>query len=137
MVKLEDPTLPFAEVVARRRREQAATDAATFGLWASTHDWRTVYPEPTAVAGIGASEQALRDPEVDLTQQLIGASGGLLVDLGFQVCPIHESRGGSSRALATLDRRRGRPRDERSPRSGGVKLVTPFRLCAPRRSKKI
>ncbi len=88
MVKLEDPTLPFAEVVARRRREQAATDAATFGLWAATHDWRTVYPEPTAVAGIGASEQALRDPEVDLTQQLIGASGGLLVDLGFQVCPI-------------------------------------------------
>ena len=88
MVKLEDPTLPFADIVARHRREQAAADAATFGLWASTHDWRAVYTEPTAVAGIGASEQALSDPNVDLTQQLTGASGGLLVDLGFQLCPI-------------------------------------------------
>ena len=88
MVKLVDPTLPFADVVARRRREGAGAAATTFGLWASTHDWRTVYPEATAVAGIGASEQALRDPEVDLTQQLIGASAGLLVDLGFQVCPV-------------------------------------------------
>ena len=60
----------------------------TFGLWASTHDWQAVYPEPTAVAGIGASDQDLRDPEVDLTQQLIGGSAGLLVDLGFQVCPV-------------------------------------------------
>lgn len=88
MVKLEDPTLPFADIVARHRREQAAADAATFGLWASTHDWRAVYPEPTAIAAIGASEQALSDPNVDLTQQLTGASGGLLVDLGFQLCPI-------------------------------------------------
>ena len=88
MVKLVDPTLPFADVVARRRREQAGTAATTFGLWASTHDWRTVYPEPTAVAGIGASELALRDSAVDLTQRLIGGSAGLLVDLGFQVCPV-------------------------------------------------
>src|SRR5437899_12628812 len=88
MVKLEDPALPFADVVARRRRERAVTDAATFGLWAATRDWRTVYPEPTAVAGIGASERALLEPQVDLAQQLIGGSGGLLVDLGFQVCPI-------------------------------------------------
>ncbi|MGH3850312.1 MAG: hypothetical protein ACRDRT_11505 [Pseudonocardiaceae bacterium] len=88
MVKLEDPTLPFADVVARHRREQAAADAATFGLWASTHDWRAVYPEPTAVAGIGASEQALAEPYIDLAQRLTGASGGLLVDLGFQICPI-------------------------------------------------
>ena len=88
MVKLEDPTLPFADIVARHRREQAAADAATFGLWAATHDWRAVYPEPTAVAAVGASEQALSDPKVDQTQQLTGASGGLLVDLGFQLCPI-------------------------------------------------
>lgn len=88
MVKLVDPTLPFADVVARRRREGAGAAATTFGLWTSTHDWRTVYPEPTAVAGIGASEMALRDSAVDLTQQLIGASAGLLVDLGFQVCPV-------------------------------------------------
>lgn len=87
-MKLVDPTLPFAGVVARRRREGAGAAAAIFGLWASTHDWRTLYPEPTAVAGIGASEPALRAPEVDLTQRLIGASAGLLVDLGFQVCPI-------------------------------------------------
>ncbi len=94
MVKLEDPTLPFAEVVPRHRREHAAAAAATFGLWASTHDWRTVYPEPSAVAGIGASATALRDLDVDLTQQLLGASGGLLVDLGFQVCPIGAVTGG-------------------------------------------
>jgi len=88
MVKLVDPTLPFADVVARRRREGAGAAAATFGLWASTHDWRAVYPDATAVAGIGASDQALRDADVDFTQQVIGGSGGLLVDLGFQVCPI-------------------------------------------------
>ena len=88
MVKLEDPTLPFADVVARHRREQAPRAAATLGLRASTHDWRAVYPEPTAVAGIGASERALSDRQVDLTQRLTGASGGLLVDLGFQLCPI-------------------------------------------------
>lgn len=88
MVKLVDPTLPFADVIARHRRERAGTAASTFGLWASTHDWRTVYPAPTAVAGIGASEVALRDPALDLTQRLIGGSAGLLVDLGFQVCPV-------------------------------------------------
>jgi hypothetical protein len=70
------------------RAAGAGAAATTFGLWASTHDWRTLYPEPTAVAGIGASEPALRNPEVDLTQRLIGASAGLLVDLGFQVCPV-------------------------------------------------
>ena len=94
MVKLVDPTLPFADVVARRRRERATTDAAAFSLWAPTHDWRSVYPEPTAVAGIGASRQALSGSAVDLTQQLIGGSGGLLVDLGFQVCPIGAITGG-------------------------------------------
>ena len=88
MVKLEDPTLPFADVVARHRREQAPRAAVTFGLWASTHDWRAVYPDPTAVAGVGASERALSDSHIDLTQRLTGASGGLLVDLGFQLCPI-------------------------------------------------
>lgn len=87
-MKLVDPTRPFAEIAARRRRDRAATDAATFGLWTATHDWRSVYPDPTVIAGIGASEQGLREPERDLTQQLLGASGGLLVDLGFQVCPI-------------------------------------------------
>lgn len=88
MVKLVDPTLPFADVVARHRREQAGTAAATFGLSASTHDWGAVYPDIIAVAGIGASEQALSDAAVDLTQRLIGGSAGLLVDLGFQVCPV-------------------------------------------------
>lgn len=44
MVKFEDPTRPFADVVARHRREQAPRAAATFGLWASTHDWRAVLP---------------------------------------------------------------------------------------------
>lgn len=88
MVKLVDTTLPFADVVARRRRDQAGAAAATFGLSASTHDWRAVYPDVIAVAGIGASEQALSDAGVDLTQRVIGGSGGLLVDLGFQVCPI-------------------------------------------------
>lgn len=98
MVKLVDPTLPFADVVARHRREHAAAAAATFRLWASTHDWRAVYPEPTAVAGIGASEQALTDPDLDLTQRLTGASGGLLVDLGFQLCPIAAITNGMLRA---------------------------------------
>jgi hypothetical protein len=84
--KRDDVT--YADDIARHRRERAAYSVATFGLWSSTHDWRAVHPKPTAVAGIGASEESPRRPNVDLTQQLIGATGGLLVDLGFQMCPI-------------------------------------------------
>ena len=97
MVKLEDPTLPFADIVARHRRERAAADAATFGLWSSTHDWRAVYPEPTAVAGIGASEQALSDPNVDLTQQLTGASGACSSTSASSCAPLPRSPAACSR----------------------------------------
>ena len=41
-MKLVDPTLPFADVIARRRRAGAGAAATTFGMWASTHDWRTL-----------------------------------------------------------------------------------------------
>ena len=68
MVKLVDPSLPFANVVALHRREQPQPPPPPSGWWTSTHDWRVVYPEPTAVAGIGASEMALRDFAVALTQ---------------------------------------------------------------------
>jgi hypothetical protein len=59
MVKLEDPTVPFAGVVARRRRERAAADADDFRLGAPGHDWHAIYVEPGPKAVVGASAKAL------------------------------------------------------------------------------
>ena len=87
MVKLEDPTVPFAGVVARRRRERAATDALAFRLGTPGRDWQAIYSEPAVKAVVGASDRALDADPVEHTLQVIGAMGGLLADLGFQVCP--------------------------------------------------
>jgi hypothetical protein len=105
MVKLEDPTVPFAGVVARRRRERAAADADAFRLGAPGHDWHAIYVEPGPKAVVGASAKALDADSVERTVQLIGSVGGLLADLGFQVCPASALTGGTLRPslLAWVD----------------------------------
>ncbi len=105
MVKLEDPTIPFAGVVARRRRERAAADADAFRLGAPGHDWHAIYVEPGPKAVVGASAKALDADSVERTVQLIGSVGGLLADLGFQVCPASALTGGTLRPslLAWVD----------------------------------
>ncbi len=87
MVKLEDPTLPHADVIPRRRRERAASGAQAFRLGAPGYDWRTTYSTPGSRVVIAASDCALSPAEVDDTVKVIGTVGGVLADLGFQVFP--------------------------------------------------
>lgn len=86
-MKLEDPTLPYADIIPRRRRERAATDGQAYRLGSPGYDWRDAYPEPGRRAVIAASEHALTPTQVEDTVKIIGTVGGLLADLGFQVFP--------------------------------------------------
>ena len=52
--KLEDLTIPFVGVVARRRRERAAADGQTFRLGTVGPDWASIYREPGSKVVIGA-----------------------------------------------------------------------------------
>lgn len=97
MVKLEDPTVPFAGVIARRRRERAVTDAPAFRLGTPGRDWQAIYSEPGVKAVVGASNRALDTDHAEHTLQIIGAMGGLLADLGFQVCPASALTAGTIR----------------------------------------
>jgi plasmid stabilization system protein ParE len=97
MVKLEDPTVPFAGVIARRRRERAATDALAFRLGTPGRDWQAIYSEPGVKAVVGATDRALDTDHAEHTLQVIGAMGGLLTDLGFQVCPASALTAGTIR----------------------------------------
>lgn len=94
MVKLEDPTLPYADVVPRRRRERAASDGQAFRLGAPGYDWRATYSTPGSRVVIAASDCALSPTEVEDTVKVIGTVGGLLADLGFQVFPAKAMTGG-------------------------------------------
>ncbi|MBA3652860.1 MAG: hypothetical protein H0W70_01550 [Actinobacteria bacterium] len=97
MVKLEDPTIPFAGVVARRRAERAGADSVVFRLGAPGRDWDAIYPEPGPKAIVGASDAALGADWVEDTMQVVGSIGGLLADLGFQVCPASALTAGTIR----------------------------------------
>jgi hypothetical protein len=84
-VKLEDPVAPFRGIVAEHRRAHAATNAERlrFGGQAPT-------PRPSSgpVAVLGASEWALDERRVERTLAYIGALGGLLADLGYDVFAV-------------------------------------------------
>jgi hypothetical protein len=97
MVKLEDPTLPYADVIPRRRRERAASDGQAFRLGAPGYDWRTTYSTPGSRVVIAASDCALSPAEVEDTVKVIGTVGGVLADLGFQVFPAKAMTGGDLR----------------------------------------
>ncbi len=87
MVKLEDPTLPFADLIPRRRRERAGADGQAFRLGAPGYDWRGAYAGPGSRVVIAASQRALSPADVEGTVKAIGTVGGLLADMGFQVFP--------------------------------------------------
>lgn len=97
MVKLEDPTVPFAGVIARRRSERAATDALAFRLGTPGRDWEAIYSESGVKAVVGATDRALDTDHAERTLRVIGAMGGLLTDLGFQVCPASALTAGTFR----------------------------------------
>lgn len=84
-MKLEDPVAPFRGIVAKHRRAHAAGNAERmrFGGPAPA-------PRPSAgpVAVLGASEWALDETRVERTLAYIGALGGLLADLGYDVFAV-------------------------------------------------
>lgn len=87
-MKLQDPTLPYVDVVARRRKARAATDGERFRLGVHGLDCGSLPATPGRTAVVGASAWALKTEQLETTLAHIGLVGGLLTDLGFQVCPI-------------------------------------------------
>jgi hypothetical protein len=84
-VKLQDPVAPFRGIVAEHRRAHATSNAERFRLGG-----QAPAPRPSAglVAVIGASEWALGSGRVEQTLAYIGALGGLLADLGYDVYAV-------------------------------------------------
>lgn len=85
MVKLKDPVAPFRGIVARHRRAHAAENAERFRFGG-----QAPAPRPSAgpVAVLGASEWTLDETRVEPTLAYIGALGGLLADLGYDVYAV-------------------------------------------------
>ena len=88
MVKLQDSAIAFSTVVSDRRGLRASQDAERFRLGLHGLDCTSNSLPTRATAVIGASAWALKAEQVDHTVQIIGRLGGLLADLGFQVCPV-------------------------------------------------
>jgi hypothetical protein len=88
MVKIQDPSIAFSQVVASRRRSRAASTGERFRLGLHGLECGSTSPAMERAAVIGASAWALKAEQVEGTVELIGLAGGLLADLGFQVCPI-------------------------------------------------
>lgn len=88
MVKIQDPTVAFSQVVTARRRSRAASTGERFRLGLHGLECGSISPAAERAAVIGASAWALKAEQVEGTVELIGLVGGLLADLGFQVCPI-------------------------------------------------
>ncbi len=87
MVKLEDPTVPFAGVVARRRRERAGADSEVFRLGAAGRDWEAIYSDPGSKVVLGASDVALGVGRVERTLQVLGAVGACWPTSGSRSVP--------------------------------------------------
>jgi hypothetical protein len=87
-VKIQDPTVAFSHVVTARRRGRAALTAERFRLGIHGLECGSASPPSDRAAVVGASAWALKAEQVEDTVELIGVVGGLLADLGFQVCPI-------------------------------------------------
>lgn len=84
-MKLQDPVAPFRGIVAEHRRAHATSNAERFRLGG-----RAPAPRSSAgpVAVLGASEWALGSGRVETTVAYIGALGGLLADLGYDVYAV-------------------------------------------------
>lgn len=78
-MKLQDPTAPFAGIIARRRRERAGEAAEIFRFGGRAPGSR---PSSGPVAVVGASAWALAPERIERTAAHLGALGGVLADLG-------------------------------------------------------
>lgn len=87
MVKIHDQTA-FSTVVPSRRRSRAAAAGERFRLGLHGLDCGSTASVASRSAVIGASAWAIKTERVERTVELIGMAGGLLADLGYQVCPI-------------------------------------------------
>ncbi len=96
-MKLQDPTAPFEDVIARRRRERAATDVEFF-RFGGRPPVRHPRPSRGPVAVVGASGWALDPGRSEQTLARIGALGGLLADLGYDVYAVSSLPGLDQRA---------------------------------------
>ena len=92
MIKLQDPTAPFAGVIARRRRERMGEAVEVFRFGGQAPGSR---PSTGPVAVVGASASALSPERLEKTAAHLGALGGVLADLGYDVFAVS--------ALAELD----------------------------------
>ena len=86
-MKFHDPTAPYSDVIGRRRRERAASNAECFRLGGRAPGTLT-RPSAGPVAVLGASEWALGEERVERTAAYLGALGGLLADFGYDVFAI-------------------------------------------------
>lgn len=96
MVKLEDPVAPFKGIVAEYRRTRPAPDTAIFRFGGHTPT-RHLRPSKGPIAVVGASDWALDPARAEKTFAYIGALGGLLADLGYDIYSLG--------SLPELDRR--------------------------------
>lgn len=85
MVKLEDPVAPFRGIVAKHRRANALRNAELFRLGGHAPVPR---PSTGPVAVVGACGEALESDRIEVTAAYIGALGGLLADLGYDVYAV-------------------------------------------------
>lgn len=86
-MKLQDPTAPYADVIARRRRQRVASGGECFRLGGQAPG---AQPRPSTgpIALLGASGWALREEQLERTSAYLGALGGLLADCGYDVFAI-------------------------------------------------
>lgn len=84
-MKLEDPIAPYKGIVERHRRVHVAEHAACFRIGGPAPN-RRVSIGPVAL--LGASGGALGPGGVETTVAYLGALGGLLADLGYDVFAI-------------------------------------------------
>ncbi len=95
LVKLVDPSPRFHGIIARRRGERAAVDADCFRFGGRAPN-RRASTGPVAVVGA----------RVDTILTYIGALGGLLADLGYDMYAVS--------CAGSAERRRRQPRTRRS-----------------------
>ncbi len=85
MIELQDPTAPFAGVIARRRRERMGEAAEVFRFGGRSPGSR---PSSGPVAVVGASASALSPERLEKSAAHLGALGGVLADLGYDVFAV-------------------------------------------------
>ena len=84
-MKLQDPTIPYSTVIARRRAARAGTDGERFRLGSQCF---TAPPAGNRTAVVAVSARALQADRVEDALSYVGLVGGILADLGFEVVAV-------------------------------------------------